>query len=82
MKCELKNCLGCKYPCDKCGVTDCMVGGSMIIHSMQKTKEGKGIRYKTTFTADKNSPCSPCSRYVEHPLEDGAIECDYNLNDL
>lgn len=71
-----------KHLCDKCGITDCMIGGSMIVHAMQKTKEGKGIRYKTTYMADNDTPCNPCSCYVEHPLEEGAVECNSNLEPI
>ena len=68
--------------CDICGGTGASIGGGMMIHSMQKTKEGKGIRYKTTYYGDQNTPCKPCRKYIEHPLEDGAIECDFNLNPI
>lgn len=65
-----------KYVCEICGITDVMIGGGMLIHKMQKTKDGKLIRYKTTYFADQDTPCHPCRRYVEHPLENGAVEHD------
>lgn len=71
------------YLCEKCGATDVMIsGGGLLIHSMQKTKNGGAIRYKTTYFANEDTPCKPCRKYVEHPLEDGAFECDYNLNPI
>ena len=65
--------------CDNCGTEFILGSGNMMIHSMQKDASGKGVAYKTTYLAGEQSPCRPCRKYSEKELDEGSVECDFNL---
>ena len=71
-----------EYLCDTCGTVDLFTAGCIMkINSMQKDKRGKATAYKTTYIL-KEGKCNPCIKYIEKPLEEGNVECDYFLNEI